>query len=516
MPIQKLEPLNRKENSCKWGHISCKKIVKDLKKGLMRTDHVYQREIEQWTNAIQSDFIANIIHGFPIPPIIISIVYVGDFEEKFVIDGNQRTSTIDAFMNDTIKLSKNTMRPIVKYQVKSSNGFETVEFDLRGKKYSDLPDEIKDMVSDYSIPTIEFPDSSDEEIQYLISCYNNERPMNMAQKGITYMETHAGDVKRIADMDFFSDFANFGKNGWKNGAINRCVVETIMATYFLDQWNSSGAKPFDLVEQNATDEMFETLEKEVAELNSVMTSDLAERFNARNCHLWLALFHDFCKMGIPCAKFADFLREFDANLHDKKVGEFSFDDYQEMRNTKDKKVVSGILETLKTLMKEFFAENTNVEDDMDPALKGYIDSFTGSQIVASKGKNDPVKKKQDIALESLCLGLTPSEVIDRVNKGEINENTYEDTLLYLDQVEEWCGYTDGSRLFVLKNLPALVGVAKYTYEEEGFEDFAEDWIAAYTEEYDMIDREFYDINALYNDMIDSLKAYKEKELGVTA
>ncbi|TAF29479.1 MAG: DUF262 domain-containing protein [Runella slithyformis] len=77
----------------------------------------YQRDLE-WDEKMQSRFIESLFLGVPIPPLFLAVLEDGSLE---IIDGLQRISTIDKFLNDRLTLK----------------GVEGIEI-LNGFKFSDL------------------------------------------------------------------------------------------------------------------------------------------------------------------------------------------------------------------------------------------------------------------------------------------------------------------------------------------------------------------------------------------
>ena len=75
---------------------------------------------------------------------------------------------------------------------------EDVEYDLRGKGYNDLPEELKEKFDNFTIDVVKHLDCTDEEIGYHIRRYNRQSSMNNNETSVTYMDAIAKEVKDIS------------------------------------------------------------------------------------------------------------------------------------------------------------------------------------------------------------------------------------------------------------------------------------------------------------------------------
>ena len=145
-------------------------------------------------------------------------------------------------------------RPILEYQVTCTtedgeikydkNGcpiYETRTFDIRGKRFNQLPDELKDKILDYQIPVMLNLNCDKKEIAYDIARFNRCKPMNKSQNGWTGMDEDDAMLidSIIRNTQFFkSDFAgsNFPSTQEKSGAIRKIVTESIMIINFIENY----------------------------------------------------------------------------------------------------------------------------------------------------------------------------------------------------------------------------------------------------------------------------------------
>ena len=125
-------------------------------------------------------------------------------------------------------------------EVLDENGFpvaENREFDIRGKKFADLPEELQDRFMEYNFNYDQYLNCTESDIAYHIERYNDGKPMTASQRGITKLGTeYAQIVKSISNMPFFKDMGGYKVSEFKNGTIHRVVVESVMAVNYLEDW----------------------------------------------------------------------------------------------------------------------------------------------------------------------------------------------------------------------------------------------------------------------------------------
>ena len=363
-------------------------LMKMFGRGELNKDYILQRQSGQFTNETRDGLIATVLRSEDIDPIKLCEQLTGDSFVIWLIDGLQRITTFDDFINGKFRIGRNLWRPYTYYQ---KDG-KIVEYDMRGKSWSDLPEELKDRFEDYSIDVVKQLDCTDEDIAYHMGRYNSCAKMNVNQKGILYMYKIAGYVKDISQNNrFFLDCGNYTPNERKKGVIDRVVNETIMLVYHLDDWKRGKAMNVYL-NDNAKKEEFEEFNNELNRLNAFVDQDTTgQLFNSKDSLLWFAMYHEFLTYGLDDNKFEDFLNEFINTLQYKNFEEYdnmSFSEYGKQRSTKDRKVIVIKMDMLEKLMKEYLhikevdvlevpdiqEENSNVDDDLEPLefLKKYV------------------------------------------------------------------------------------------------------------------------------------------------
>lgn len=356
--------------SCKTDRISVASIIKRIDRHTIRFDHPLQRESDQWSPAMKGNLVSDILQGNKLHPLIFAEQIINGVPIIWDLDGKQRCTNAYLFFKNGYKVSKNIRRPMITYQtvkrdkkgkeVLDANGFPVavnVEFDIRGKRFDDLPEELRDRFLEYSFNYDQYLNCSEEDIGYHIERYNDGKPMTSPQKGITRLGTeYAERVKSISNMPFFKDIGGYKVSEFRNGTVNRVVVESVMAANYLDKWNKL-EDMCQYIKEHGSPAVFEEFEDMVERMEKAVSSEVADMFDSKDSFLWFGLFARFVKTGEEDKKFVAFMAEFARSLHGKKVNGVSFDTIiEETKATKDKGIVTKKINHLEALLKAYLRE----------------------------------------------------------------------------------------------------------------------------------------------------------------
>lgn len=345
---------------------SVDELYRKISNKTINLEHPLQRASGQWDNKTKSNLISDLIQDNPIPSLILAEQIIDGNSIKFNLDGKQRCTTVKEYIEDAFKISKNVTRSIITYQhiSKDKNGhailnekgypvMENVEFDISNKKFSQLPPELQDKIKEYNFDITLYLNCSDEDIAYHIQRYNQGKPMNIVQKGFTYLgEDFAREIKAIASMPLFQD-SSFTFKQFNNGSINRVIIESVMAINFLDDWKKSPEEISMYLNKNATMEMFESIEDSINRLQDIVTDETIVLFDMKNTFIWLTLFERFKTFKIDDCHFNDFLISFINELQYKKINGNTYVSIDDGKNTKDKSVLIAKINHLEMLLKDF-------------------------------------------------------------------------------------------------------------------------------------------------------------------
>ena len=374
------KPMNNNQTfeKSKIEKYSIASIIKKMNNRTLRYDHPLQRESDQHSTKMKSNLMSDILQGNPIPALVFAEQVINGISITWNLDGKQRSTNVKDFTEDKFKISKTVRRGIIKYQaiikdengdiVPDENGFpqaEWREFDIRNKRFSQLPSELQEKFMDYCFDVTLYMNCSDEDIAYHIERYNDGKQMVSSQKGIIKLgEDYARMIKGISAMPFFKE-NGFNYTQSKNGTIDRVCIESIMATEFLDDWKKTPEQIAEFLKQNAKEEHFDNLEDTVERLEKVVTSDIAEMFDANDTFIYFSVFARFKKLGLDDGKFVEFMTEYAQSLHNMMKETEIDSETGKKKSTKDKVVVVDKIDMVENLMNEFLHINKEDLDDIN-------------------------------------------------------------------------------------------------------------------------------------------------------
>lgn len=149
-----------KQATLSW---NARQLGKMVGKNEVVFDHAVQRRLV-WDNDRKSLLIHSMIYGYPIP-----FMYMINVNDKYsVIEGKQRANCIHDFLNDEFTL---TNVPEITLE-------DGTELDINGMKFSELPEEIRDTINNYSLTIAYFDNITDDEVSELFFRLNNSKALS--------------------------------------------------------------------------------------------------------------------------------------------------------------------------------------------------------------------------------------------------------------------------------------------------------------------------------------------------
>lgn len=460
-------------------------IIKKIEDCTIRFNHPLQRESDQWSPSMKGNLISDILQGNPLPEIVFAEQIINGIPVIWDLDGKQRCTNCYSFANDGFKISRNIRRWNIKYlaQIKENGkpkldegGFpmsEYKEFDIRNKKFSQLPAELQEKFLDYTFKCDQYLNCDSEEIAYHIIRYNEGKAMSKSQKGITRIgEEFAQLIKSISAMPFFH---NYERGGYKlseakNGTLERVVVESVMASKYLDEWNKQQEIICEYLKENAKSEDFDDFEDMVTRLDAVMTDDVAKMFDSKDSFLWFSLFARFNNTGEEDKKFIEFMAEFSRSLHSKEVNGITYDELcidkksGNTRATKDKYIVVPKIELMEKLMLEYLGiDKVESDNETEITAKDIIEEFVDNNIT-----------DDDIELYELMTN-DKSEVIEDIDSWILSDENRQSLVALVgyaakneieDELDDWLPYYEKNNM-----LNSLNAKQKYLHMVEDFDNY---------------------------------------------
>ena len=170
---------------------TCKQIVKMIEKDTISFKNVVQRSFV-WEKHRMSELIWSIIMGYPIPPIYAERGKTDNDKVKVydVLDGQQRNTSIYKFIKDEFALTQ--LKPI---PYLDENGNECT-VDISGKKFSELEEELQDIIKDATITVKYFDNLEQHQKAEMFRRLNNGKPLSAKARTLASSK----DIEGLLDI----------------------------------------------------------------------------------------------------------------------------------------------------------------------------------------------------------------------------------------------------------------------------------------------------------------------------
>lgn len=179
---------------------NAKQIAKMVQNGSLKFDNAVQRGFV-WDKKRQTLLIDSMLRGYPIPPMY--TIKVGTNANGTGIydclDGKQRCTTIAQFLNDGFALGE---MEYITYE----NGDE---MDISGLLFSELDEELQDIILSYSLTVYFFTDIEDDEIVEMMARLNNGKSLTAYELSRVKAKDLAG-IQEMANHQIFDEISNKG------------------------------------------------------------------------------------------------------------------------------------------------------------------------------------------------------------------------------------------------------------------------------------------------------------------
>ena len=173
-----------------------KKFHKMVSSGQVVFDSPIQRDDNQWNVRQKSKLIRSILLDYSIPPVY-SIGQQNDEKQEMVysiLDGKQRLTSLCSYLNNEFAI--HGIEPIE---------YEGTLYNLKGLTFEKLPEELKDVILDYSLSMVYYVYLSDDEIAEMFDLLNNGTPLSRQQKANAFMGMES--ARRMRELKNHAFFA---------------------------------------------------------------------------------------------------------------------------------------------------------------------------------------------------------------------------------------------------------------------------------------------------------------------
>lgn len=325
-----------------------------------------------WDNPAINELIVTVLTEDYIPPIILGEEELGgDLTQQYIVDGIQRTTALNKFRHMNWKTTKSFENSVIQYQakmrddeghlIKDKDGsilWENREFDIKNKTFEQLPDELKKKFDDYQIRIVIHQNCTMQEISKLVRRYNRNKSMGSNQKALTWIPTYARKIKNITNNEFYKNCVSYSKSMRKNGTYEQTVANSVMATFHLNDWKKTPNDRNEYLEENSSFDEFEKVNEYGNRIAKVCGNKFQNIFVFKDILCWIATFDKFTKLGVKDNKFAEFVNALVNDLHDKVIGEWSYDLLDKEAGTSDKKIIQAKIDIYTALMMDYLHIDT--------------------------------------------------------------------------------------------------------------------------------------------------------------
>lgn len=185
-------------------------VVKKFKTKAINFDMKIQRSEDIWDKKRRSKMIHSILINWPTP----NIFAHKDGRTLSVVDGKQRLTSVISFIGGKFALDASTPN--------------IGEVEVKGKKFDDLPDELKETIMNYSFEFTQVEDATPEELEEFFFRLNSGMPLRQIE---TTRAILGGKVLKlvedVANTPFFQTKANISKTSKKRFVDQELVLQIL-------------------------------------------------------------------------------------------------------------------------------------------------------------------------------------------------------------------------------------------------------------------------------------------------
>ena len=200
-----------------------KQVSKMIEKGTISFDNIVQRG-EVWELWRMSELIWSIIMNYPVPPIYCERATGSDdgkIKRFDCLDGKQRCTTIYKFLNDKFALTQ--LKPIPYFD---EDGNEQI-IDVSGKRFSELDEELQDVIKDSTITVKYFDDLTQPKKAEMFRRLNQGRALSTKTRTLA----SAKNIEALLDIgshELFDEMLTEKSRANKNQAVIVTKVLTML------------------------------------------------------------------------------------------------------------------------------------------------------------------------------------------------------------------------------------------------------------------------------------------------
>lgn len=516
-------------------------LLNAIKRGKIIDNMSIQRDANQWSNKDKSLLIHTILINLSILPISLTQKGTGAGAIKLLIDGKQRLSTCMQFKDNEFPLHKDTppvlMQRVVKKQKIDSEGqpmfekvgrkkspimipcldevgeplIETIEYNVAGKFYDELPDDLKVQFDTYSgMKQLTHVNYTEEEYQTQMLRDNISAKMTPAQTGIVLCgEELATWLHSFRYENLFLNGSTWSEKQVCKSLIERCVVESFILGNLDGRWYKRYEQNVELFKAHAMSNVLEDYKEKVAMLGKILYDipEIKERLTNKNMNIIIAAYLYF--------------KDMETAYDDNDFGRFLCKWFEEIKDTTEYEIEGNT----GTKLKQTVVGKLNIiNEQCEKYMREYGTIVDNNEEVDDKKTNNLEPKDKEIENKNVCdlenellsvIGIEDEQernvfniktmmISSEYHYGDFKEGTLKDFEKYfkslsldeqvdlIDNAEYYssCLYDylmdiDRNSGFINEdNVLCLLNIVKRVNEEDIPESVFIEWIKMFATEYD--------------------------------
>lgn len=356
-----------KKSNIPYNVLQLKKMYERTK--ILDFDCPIQRRYGMWNDYKKGLLFHSMLAGFVIPPIYMQKEDKGSKDSRgraisnySCIDGQHRLLSIFGFMNDEYPIDENVPTVEVDGEI----------YELAGKKFSELPEEIQQLISGYTFTIYNLEECTDEEIEEMFFRLNNGSGLSKTQIANVKLGMRlAKFVKETIARKFFTDVCHFTPSQYRRASDERTLLQAMMLLDVKDgDYELVSVSEGEIINyaetlhDNYSDEKRERLTKIIDYLEKGF--DQKEKFmKVVNIPMFIYMADEALKVDVAASDFYEWFKQF----ADKYSPDCDYAQYCSTGSIKKEKV-NGRISVLKEDFAEYFkekAENADSGENVETA-----------------------------------------------------------------------------------------------------------------------------------------------------
>lgn len=351
-----------KKSTIPYNVLQLKKMYE--KSGILDFDCPIQRRYGSWDDFKKSLLPHSMLAGYIVPPIYMIKENKGTKDAKgravsnySCIDGQHRLISLFDYLNDEFALHEKTPDVEVDGEI----------YSIAGCKYSELPEELRQLLGSYTFTIYNLEECTDEEIEEMFFRLNNGSGLSKTQiANVKLGMKLAKFVNEIVKRDFFTKVCHFTSAQYRRAADEKVLIQAMMlldvkdGDYELISISEGNVTEYaESLHDSYSDEKRDRLKKLIDYLEEEF-SDKEKFMKVVNIPVFILMADDAINAGITASEFYCWFEQF--------AGNYSSDcEYAKYCGTGSirKEKVNGRIAVLKADFEQYFADELSSTENYE-------------------------------------------------------------------------------------------------------------------------------------------------------